>query len=179
MFNPNSAFPRQTIYVPQAYGYGLPRAVNAPNYAASGAAGVGGLPSTAAAYAAIVNRGVSAAGGAPGAQRGVAAIAQRQNGLIDQLHSYTGQRSGLQRENAKRRQARAGKPALPEATDIAEAAADVVSSKKTPLSAPVSEGGLWTPVDSYPGTSRRVETRGPSFNQRVGSPTGPKRTFPY
>ena len=40
MFNPNSAFPRQTTYVPYTGGFnGIARAINAPNFAPKQASG--------------------------------------------------------------------------------------------------------------------------------------------
>lgn len=136
MFNPNSAFPRQSVYVPwtsDRHG-GPQRAVNAPNFGDRQAQFLGALPS-GSAYPGVAQRAQRVAGGATGVAAGIAALAARPSPTTTWANRQQS-KANLQQHNAKRVLYGQGKPVSPEAESVGGQAAAVIQSGMTPISIP-------------------------------------------
>lgn len=116
-YNPGSAYPRKTVYVPPTYGdTSFQRAVNAPDVSSSASAGGIKTYSQGRGAYSEAARGAAAASNAPDAATGFAAMQRK--GIVGQLQDrYMEQRGLRQNQSATG----SGKP--PEVQTPAERAA--------------------------------------------------------
>lgn len=161
-WNPHSAFPRQSTYIPDAGGRGIQRAINAPDFGAVGTGRVAPQQPLNGAYLNIARNAASIAGGAVGGVQQVRGLQGRPgiaNGAVDTLH----QRAAQMRSNARRQLMGVSqtRPGGQLANAMFARGADVVQSPGTPLSAtpPLMRGRPNQPWDSLLEQDDVVATR--------------------
>lgn len=139
MWNPNSAFPRQSVYIPQPSGYGPQRAVNSPNFGDAGPAGNYGAPNSAAAFRSMNAEALSRASGA-GISGGVANLYNRQP-IVQAMQQSGSRRSPGHGRTRMPQPANQGIPQSAAMDQVDQMATDIIQSSKTPLSVPIVRGG--------------------------------------
>jgi len=137
MFNPASAFPKQTTFTPNVHRGGVQQAVNAVDWGLGRPAGGAPMVSTAGKYAGAAAQALAMARGASGAGQGVHALGQRTS-PVNEFYQHQMAKAG------KRPSARSGYAAQPDEQGIpgrpiqdgvSGMGMNVLDSDNTPLSA--------------------------------------------
>lgn len=159
MFNPNSAFPRQTTYTPYTGHNIVHRAVNAPNFAPNGPGGLAMMPNTRGAYAAIVQNAARQANGAPGIAAAVTSLNNRP-GPINNMFKRSQAQAAKTQQVIGQKMTQLGKQSA--VGDIEQRMEDVIEDDHYPL----GRSSIFVP--SVTRSSARLQQRPSVFDEVVG-----------
>jgi hypothetical protein len=123
-YNPSSAYPRHSTYVPPVFGRGFARGFNEPNW---GERIAHPMPVPGANVGGAIQKAMTPA---TGSHIGLSMTAMARRGIISNAIGMMNQKSAMQRENARRAAAGPGQDGVP-SSDISERPPDMPTAMQS------------------------------------------------